>query len=130
MNISNVMMNTNNTSEVCPICGGLGVVTYDVPIEHPDFGKAFPCVCQKDNVKNRKTEQQRKVGNLDAYSKQTFATFRVDYSLLVENNRYLQDACANIEGASSLTELQRRKIIWATEYAYRFSEDPTGWLLL
>lgn len=30
----------------CPVCGGRGAVTRDVPVEHPDFGKAFPCTCE------------------------------------------------------------------------------------
>lgn len=28
---------------VCPTCGGLGVVKYDVPVGHEHFGKMFPC---------------------------------------------------------------------------------------
>jgi DNA replication protein DnaC len=27
----------------CPSCGGLGVIKYDVPPDHPRFGKFFPC---------------------------------------------------------------------------------------
>ncbi|HEX3052229.1 MAG TPA: hypothetical protein VHP83_16335, partial [Aggregatilineaceae bacterium] len=30
----------------CEICDGMGIVTKNVPIGHPDFGKAFPCRCQ------------------------------------------------------------------------------------
>lgn len=29
--------------EVCEHCGGMGWVSYDVPIEHRRFGKLFPC---------------------------------------------------------------------------------------
>ena len=29
----------------CTICGGVGFVRRDVPIEHPDFGRAIPCQC-------------------------------------------------------------------------------------
>ena len=30
----------------CPTCGGQGWVRRDVPVGHPDFGRAFPCLCQ------------------------------------------------------------------------------------
>ncbi len=29
----------------CPICGGAGFLRRDVPIDHPDFGRAIPCQC-------------------------------------------------------------------------------------
>jgi len=32
----------------CPLCGGIGLVEPDVPVDHPDFGKAQPCPrCQE-----------------------------------------------------------------------------------
>ena len=43
-----------NEQEVCPICGGLGAVVADVPVGDPNFGKAFPCVCQADKIKARR----------------------------------------------------------------------------
>lgn len=30
-------------SRSCPTCGGMGYVTYHVPVDHPDFGRAFVC---------------------------------------------------------------------------------------
>lgn len=27
----------------CPVCSGIGVVRYDLPVGHPNFGKTFPC---------------------------------------------------------------------------------------
>lgn len=36
---------------VCPDCGGARWWRYDVPLEHPMFGKLFPCAtCNKDAV--------------------------------------------------------------------------------
>ena len=32
----------------CPVCGGRGWVRRDVPLKHPDFGRAFPCTCQRE----------------------------------------------------------------------------------
>ena len=37
-------MNLNNPT--CDICGDMGWVTKNVPVGHPDFGKAFPCRCK------------------------------------------------------------------------------------
>jgi len=31
--------------EPCPVCGGLGWVSTDVPVGHPRFGKLDPCAC-------------------------------------------------------------------------------------
>ncbi len=31
----------------CPICNGAGFLRRDVPIDHPDFGKAIPCECKR-----------------------------------------------------------------------------------
>src|SRR5258707_6317796 len=90
--------------EVCQICGGLGVVTMDVPVGHPDFGKAFTCVCQADKVKSRKTVQLRALSNLDVYANKTFSTFQVDYSLLgPESDPRVRDLCSNAVGERHMT---------------------------
>lgn len=34
---------TTDEPESCPACGGLGVVRHDVPRDHADYGKMFPC---------------------------------------------------------------------------------------
>lgn len=34
----------------CPICGGAGFVRRDVPVNHPDFGRAIPCRCKKQET--------------------------------------------------------------------------------
>jgi len=36
----------------CKICGGLGFVRQDLPVEHPDFGKMKICVCRQQNSRN------------------------------------------------------------------------------
>lgn len=114
----------------CTICGGIGYVTKDVPIEHPDFGKAFPCVCQADKIKARRAANLRKVSNIGAFSDKTFSTFQIDYSLISEDQQHLISAFPNIQGGRSLTEEQQRYVNIAAERAYRFAESPRGWLLL
>lgn len=40
----------------CPICGGLGVITLEVGIKHPAFGKAFHCLCRRRWALNKRIE--------------------------------------------------------------------------
>ena len=30
----------------CPICKGIGYISYDLPVGHPEFGRAYPCRCR------------------------------------------------------------------------------------
>src|SRR5262245_37047727 len=46
-----------SNSSVCEICGGLGFVTRDVPIDHPDFGKAFPCQCRVKEIQDKRLKR-------------------------------------------------------------------------
>lgn len=60
----------------CPLCDGIGWVTHDVPVGHPDFGKAFPCRCSEAAIISKRIE--RLIGEnhvLDAYRGLTFETF-------------------------------------------------------
>jgi DNA replication protein DnaC len=116
----------------CPICGGIGLVTHDVPLGHPDFGKAFPCVCQADVVKARQASRLRTLGNLDAYIDKTFNTFEIDFALIEPQDAYLCQIFRDMDQTRklSLTEEHRRKISIAAELALRFAEKPDGWLLL
>lgn len=34
----------------CSICGGAGFLRRDVPVNHPDFGRAVPCSCKKQET--------------------------------------------------------------------------------
>lgn len=34
---------SNVTGETCNVCGGAGVISYDVPLDDARFGKSFPC---------------------------------------------------------------------------------------
>jgi DNA replication protein DnaC len=121
---------SDNGTPVCEICGGLGVVTLDVPVGHPDFGKAFPCVCQADKLKVRRATQLRTISNLDAYTDKTFSTFEIDYSLLEEHERGLCQTFPNMTDRYNLTEDQRRYVKIAAETALNYADNPQGWLLL
>ena len=52
--------------EACPMCGGAGFVRKKVPLNHPQFGMAFPCACTQteageDRVARLQRVQQSKV---------------------------------------------------------------------
>ncbi|HVO41843.1 MAG TPA: ATP-binding protein [Aggregatilineales bacterium] len=122
-------MSDEKTSDVCPICGGLGIVGKDVPVGHPDFGKAFPCVCQAETIKARRAARFRKLGHLDGYADKTFATFQVDYDLLDAESGYLREACAPMVGGRRLDVEQREQVNLAAKIALRYAMQPEGWLL-
>jgi DNA replication protein DnaC len=93
---------------VCPICGGLGFVTRNVPVEHPDFGKSFPCVCQRDTLLAQRSARLRALSNLDVVADKTFETFALDLG--------------------NLDEDQLSALRAAYEIAWTYAQDPQGWL--
>jgi DNA replication protein DnaC len=96
--------------DVCPICGGAGYVRENVPVGHPDFGKAVPCPHRVAEVEHSRVRVLRSLSNLDAMARFTFETFLPDgYS-------------ANVARPTNL----RR----AFEQAREFAEKPQGWLLI
>jgi len=67
---------TSNTGkEVCPICGGIGYVRRDRPIDDPEFGTLEVCECQL--AKKRQASEARlfQISNLNAYENMIFDTF-------------------------------------------------------
>lgn len=82
----------------------------DVPIGHPDFGRAVPCRCKEEEIRQRRLARLRTASNLDALQHMTFETFRPE--------------------GIGLSEERRRNLYSAYEAARRFAEQPEGWLLL
>lgn len=123
---------SNHNGDVCQICGGMGLVSADVPVGHPNFGKAFPCVCQADKLKVRQAERLRKMGNFEAYVNKTFATFEIDYARLNDDEQDTEQYFALIsEGRKrSLTDEQLAQVNAAAEQALHYAQTPEGWLLL
>lgn len=56
----------------CPICKDFGFVRHDVPIDHPDFGRAIACSCRQGEVR----ERLRRRSNLGHLAQRSFETFR------------------------------------------------------
>ncbi len=82
----------------------------DVPVGHPDFGKAFPCVCQLNRRASSREIELRRMGGLDALDDQTFDTFAPK--------------------PAGLTRSQAFSLNFAYERALKYAEHPQGWLLL
>lgn len=54
---------TTTEPESCPTCGGLGVVRHDVPRDHADYGKMFPC--PEANCATRQTQERDRYARLN-----------------------------------------------------------------
>src|SRR5258708_32183487 len=108
----------------------MGIVGVDVPVGHPDFGKALPCVRQAQKIKGRKAAQLRTISNLDAYQDKEFSTFEIDHSLLEDNEQYLKKLCANAKKSRPMTPEQWSQVKASLEEAIHYAQEPQGWLLL
>jgi DNA replication protein DnaC len=105
--------NTNQpqtSPDVCPICGGSGWVSYDVPVGHPQFGKLFRCMCQLPDLESRQLERLRRLSNMHYLERMTFDTF--------------------IPEGQGRNEKQRTSLRIAYEKAMAFARRPQDWLLL
>jgi DNA replication protein DnaC len=94
---------------VCPICGGLGYIRVDVPVEHPQFGKLI--ACPRDHSARDPARQQtlRKLGNLDALTEKTFHSFSTEHALWHAD--------------------EEMAINTAYQAAVEYAQQPHGWLL-
>jgi DNA replication protein DnaC len=96
-------------SATCPICGGIGYVLLDVPVGHPDFGKAIPCACQEQERMERRLARLQRMGSLNSVRNLTFETF--------------------IPEPTHLSTEKAHNLRRAFETARAFAREPEGWLL-
>ncbi|MCI0888994.1 MAG: ATP-binding protein [Chloroflexi bacterium] len=54
---------------VCPVCRDLGWVRHEVGLDHPDFGRAFPCVCRRERGAADRLERLRRFSNMGSLAK-------------------------------------------------------------
>ncbi|MSQ24332.1 MAG: AAA family ATPase [Chloroflexi bacterium] len=95
---------------VCPRCNGFGYVRRDLPLGHPEFGQAVPCVCRSDELSRQRQERLQRLANLGPLTRLTFDTLIPD-------------------GRNPETEQHRERFRRAMSAARRFAEHPEGWLL-
>lgn len=94
----------------CPICSGLGYIRYEVPENHPNFGKIFPCECRQANVQAGRLAYLRKLGGLEHLANKTFDNF--------------------IPEGVGQSKIDQDNLRAAYNYAIEYSKNPEGWLLL
>lgn len=82
----------------------------DVPVGHPDFGKAIPCHCKQEEQLWRKVQAFQNMSNLTALARYTFDNFIPQPTWLARHHQIM---------------LQR-----AYEVCFAFAQEPSGWLLL
>ena len=95
----------------CPICGGIGYLRRDVPIDHPDFGKIVPCICRSEEVRQSARARLFKMSSLDALKGLTFDNFQK-------------------RGRVGLGQIQGDSLENAFNQAQIFAERQQGWLLI
>lgn len=83
---------------------------YDLPVGHPDFGRAFPCVCQQDATAEQRRSRLRRFSNMGALGEVTFAS-------------------SDKRGPGSTAEAHARFAV-AMNAAQEFALQPEGFLLL
>ncbi|HOU11730.1 MAG TPA: ATP-binding protein [Anaerolineae bacterium] len=94
----------------CPLCQGMGYVRLDVPVDHPSFGKLFPCTCRTREIQSQRTESLRLTSNLATLERFTFKTFRPE--------------------GHGLSPERQENLRRAYDTALAYAQHPDGWLLL
>jgi DNA replication protein DnaC len=96
--------------DVCPLCDGAGFVRRALPVDHPEFGKAFPCDCVLREREDQRFARLQRYSNLGPLTRLTFGNL-------------------SVRGRSSNPRDQER-FRRCVEEARAFAENPTGWLVL
>ncbi len=94
----------------CPLCHGARFVQRDVPLGHPDFGRAMPCRCAEDEDHDERMTRLRRYSNLGPLTRLTFENF--------------------IRRGRSADPRDQRRFLRCVEDAEAFAKDPNGWLVL
>ncbi len=108
--VQNGALVTKLMQTTCAICGGAGFVVPDLPLGHPDFGKAVPCICREEEHAVRHMRLLQKMSSLGPLGRLTFETFIPEPSHLSSDRTY---------------NLRR-----AFDTCAYFAQEPEGWLLL
>lgn len=95
-------------SPSCTTCGGVGYIRYDVPEEHPFFGKVFDCNCRSAQQEASRQDYMRRMGGLGHLADKTFEAFNT----------------------SGFHPRDRASLQTAYEASRQFAEHPIGWLII
>ncbi|MFP4321805.1 MAG: ATP-binding protein [Anaerolineales bacterium] len=99
----------NDEQATCEVCNGMGIVTADVPVNHPAFGKVFPCpTC---GIHHQQVQDMlSKISRLHTQAGKDFDNFVTSFP------HYSKKANLSLE------------IAWRA--AMEYAANPEGWLLL
>lgn len=97
----------------CPICGGLGYVREDVPVDDPRFGQLLPCRCKLAELEHSRLEQLRALSNLEQQTRLTRMTFET----------FVPDGYGQAPNVATNLRL-------AFDLARQYADQPKGWLIL
>ena len=95
----------------CPLCGGLGYLRQDLPLGHPEFGKAQICDCRRRSVTEQVRSRLFSISRLDELKDLTFETFKP-------------------RGRNGLGELQIQSLEWAYSHSRQYASSLKGLLLI
>jgi len=95
----------------CPICGGIGYLRRELPINHPDFGKIVPCSCRSEAITQSARSRLFRMSSLEALNELRFDNFEK-------------------RGRVGLGQLQGDSIENGFNQALNFAQNREGWLLL
>lgn len=93
-----------------PLCGGLGVIRYDVPVDDPNFGKLHRCPNNRPETDSAWQDRLRSLSNLSAFADKSFDNFEVN------------DPTHSREARLSLEQ--------AVVMVRNFADHPSGWLVI
>lgn len=96
-------------ADICPLCGGAGFLMDDLPLGHPDYGKALPCHCKLDERRSRQRTRFQGLHDLEALARFTFDHFNPELP--------------------GLPPHKRKNLANAFGVARSFAKEPKGWLL-
>lgn len=98
-------------------CGGMRFIRVNVPMGHPMFGKAIPCICQRSAMERERADRmRRRCGMSDAELRQW------QFELFVPQKCYVPDGQ---DRAAVISTMKQYKTI-----CEQFAADPSGWLVL
>ncbi len=95
---------------MCPVCSGIGFVYADVALGHPDFGRAFPCRCTRQEQDKGRQARLWQYSHLGALTRLTFDN-------LISQGR-------------SGEPRKQEQFIRAFKAARAFAAESKGWLVL
>jgi len=109
------------TTYECNVCNDMGLVKKDVPVAHPDFGKAFPCpACTTHH--DQQMERSSRVSQLNTlHPDKTLDNFEIPTDYTREEQENLNHALAHIH------ELLEQII---NPLPPLEQKDPMPWLIL